>query len=295
MEQNGDTRNSPDVMQRISMHMDKLTRSQQKVADYIQNHTMEAAFSTVDRTAHTVDVSTTTVVRLAISLGYAGYAEMQNALKEYMTVMSSPIHMFSAVTRSEKDASRSTDYMSLMELEIQNIQETYAAIVTETVEKAAKALSNAHNIYVIGGRTSEAPARYFAYNLDRMFLNAQFAFADTNHVPELVNRMGKEDVLIYIINRRYLRSVYEATRYAKMTGATVIGLIDAVSNTWIPFTDYTFYCANQSANFFHSPVSAMFIANVLMKQCVNTNRGRVEANLKKLEDSVQNLKLFLKN
>ena len=295
MEQSDVIRNSPDVMQRISMNMDKLTKSQQRVADYIQNHTMEAAFSTVDRTAHAVDVSTTTVVRLALSLGYSGYAEMQSALKDYMTVMSSPIHMFSIVTRSEEDAGRAADYTSLMELEIQNIQETCSAIVTETVNKAADALSNARSIFVIGARTSEAPARYFAYNLDRMFLNTQYVFADTNHVPELVNRMGKEDVLIYIVNSRYLRSVYEATRAAKLTGATVIGLIDAVSNTWIPFTDYTFYCANRSANFFHSPVSAMFIANVLMKQCVNTNRERVESNLKKLEESVQSLKLFLKN
>lgn len=283
-----------DVLQRLYACTDNLTKAQKLAATYFQEHTMEAAFSTVDKTAHTIGVSTTTVVRLAITLGYSGYAELQGALKDYLTTATAPIHMFSSVMQSEGASAQSGDFESQLELEIQNLRKTCMALSPAAVDGATDTLSKAQRIFVIGGRNSEGPARFFAYNMGRMFLNVQFIPCDVSSMPEHLNSMTSDDVLVYFCFSRYLKATGDATHFAKNIGAKVIGITDSAACPWVPFTDFLFICAKQSANFHHSPLATMFVANILMKQCAQKNPERVEASLQKLEQTAQTLQIFTK-
>ena len=117
-----------DVLQRLNACRDQLTRAQKQVADYFMEDMMGAAFSTVDKTAHAVGVSTTTVVRLANTLGYSGYAELQGALKKYLTTMAAPIHMFSTVPHTDEEQGERDDFSYVADVEIQNLRDTCAAL-----------------------------------------------------------------------------------------------------------------------------------------------------------------------
>lgn len=285
---------SLDVLQRLSYCSAQLTRAQKAVADYLTEHMMEAAFSTVDKIAHTAGVSTTTVVRLALTLGYSGYAELQGALKKYLTTMSSPLHMFSTVSHDEEAAEDQDSFSYMMEVEIQNLRETCAALSAAQVDKVANALCGARNIYVAGARSCEGAARFLAYNLDRMFFNTRFMGSNINEAPELINRMNGEDVLIYIGFSRYVKSIGDITRLAKGHEVTVVGVTDSESSPWRAFTDYLFVCANQSANFFHSPLAVIYVANVLLRECSKKSGKRIKDSLNKLEATTQALQLFAK-
>ena len=282
-----------DILARLSLHASELTKSQRLVADYMTNNMMEAAFSTVEKTAHTVGVSTTTVVRLALTLGYSGYAELQGSLKKYLTTMSAPIHMFSTVSQSEEGESRE-DYVQMMELEVRNLQTTCAMLSSDLVDQACRTLCKARNIYVIGARSCEGSARFLAYNLDRMFLNTRFVESNPNSAPEIINRIGMQDALVTIGFSRYVRTVFDVTRMAKEAGAVVIGITDHPSCPWRPFVDHLFLCDNQSANFHHSPLSVMYLTNVLLRRCSRLSVARVEKNLNKLENAVQGMQIFMK-
>ena len=283
-----------DVLQRLSICSDQLTKAQRTVADYLAENMMEAAFSTVDGIAHTTGVSTTTVVRLAITLGYSGYAEMQNALKKYLTTMSAPIHMFSTISHVEGEQEELDGFNYMMEVEIQNLRDTCAALSVETVSNVADAICRARNIYVIGARSCEGAARFLAYNLDHMFLNTRFMESNINQAPELINRMSRDDVLIYIGFSRYVKSIGEVTRLAKGHEVTVIGITDSESSPWRAFTDYIFVCANQSASFFHSPLAIIYVADVLLRECSKKSEHRVKESLNKLEATTQALQIFTK-
>lgn len=285
---------SLDVLQRLSYCSAQLTRAQKAVADYLTEHMMEAAFSTVDKIAHTTGVSTTTVVRLALTLGYSGYAELQGALKKYLTTMSSPLHMFSTVSHDEEAAEDQDSFSYMMEVEVQNLRETCAALSAAQVDKVAQALCDARSIYVVGARTCQGTAHYLAYNLDRMFLNTRYMDNNINDAPEIINRMDANDVLIYIGFSRYVKSIGEITRLAKGHEVTIIGITDSQTSPWRPYTDFMFVCANQSANFFHSPLAIIYVANVLLRECSKKSGNRIKESLNKLEATTQALQLFAK-
>ncbi len=289
-----DQTKSMDVLQRLSYYSAQLTKAQKTVSDYLTENMMEAAFSTVDKIAHTTGVSTTTVVRLALTLGYSGYAELQGALKKYLTTMSSPLHMFSTVSHTEEDTEEQDSFSYMMEVEIQNLRETCAALSAPKVDKVAEAICAARNIYVIGARSCEGAARFLAYNLDRMFLNTRFMESNINEAPEIINRMDASDVLICIGFSRYVKSVGEVARLAKGHEVTVIGITDSESSPWRAFTDYMFVCANQSANFYHSPLAIIYVANVLLRECSKKSGQRVKESLNKLEATTQALQIFAK-
>jgi len=70
-----------DLMSKIKNNFHKFSKGQKLIAQFIIEHYDKAAFMTAAKIADRVDVSESTVVRFASSLGYSGYPEMQKALQ----------------------------------------------------------------------------------------------------------------------------------------------------------------------------------------------------------------------
>lgn len=74
------TQQSPDYRSRI-LARSHLSPSYRLVCDYLLRNYIVAAMSTANQVATAVNVDTTTVVRCAQVLGYAGWPELQEQLK----------------------------------------------------------------------------------------------------------------------------------------------------------------------------------------------------------------------
>ncbi len=68
--------------EKIREYYDHLSRSYRKVADYIMSNYYEVAFMTAAQLAYAVGVDTTTVVRFSQRLGYNGYPELLQDVRE---------------------------------------------------------------------------------------------------------------------------------------------------------------------------------------------------------------------
>ena len=68
--------------EKIREYYDHLSRSYRKVADYIMSNYYEVSFMTAAQLAYAVGVDTTTVVRFSQRLGYNGYPELLNDIRE---------------------------------------------------------------------------------------------------------------------------------------------------------------------------------------------------------------------
>ena len=202
--------------------------------------------------------------------------------------------MASGGTHTDAEQGERDDFSYIADVEIQNLRDTCAALDTETVEKTVDTLCRSENIYVIGARNCEGTGRFLAYNLDRMFLNTRFLDGNINQTPEIINRMTGRDTLVLIGFSRYLKTIGEVARLAKARGVTVVAISDSRSSPWSPYVDFTFVCANQACNFFHSPIGIMYVANVLLHGCSRKSSKRVEESLRQLEETAQALQIFIK-
>jgi DNA-binding MurR/RpiR family transcriptional regulator len=67
---------------RIRENRQRMSKSFSRLADYILDSYIQAALMTATELAHTIDVDAATVVRFAQRLGYSGFPELQEEIKE---------------------------------------------------------------------------------------------------------------------------------------------------------------------------------------------------------------------
>src|SRR3972149_2939196 len=67
--------------ERIRSARPNLSKSFQRLADYILDSYVQAALMTASELAHEVDVDAATVVRFAQALGYSGFPDLQDEIK----------------------------------------------------------------------------------------------------------------------------------------------------------------------------------------------------------------------
>ena len=77
---NKDTK--PNLITNIKNNFHKLSKGQRIIADYIINNYDKAAFMTAASLGEVLNISESTIVRFANSLGYSGYRELQKELQE---------------------------------------------------------------------------------------------------------------------------------------------------------------------------------------------------------------------
>ena len=74
------------LLDKIERKMPSFSKGQKAIANYIYAHYEKAAYMTASRLGSEVNVSESTVVRFANELGFEGYPELQDALRNLTKV-----------------------------------------------------------------------------------------------------------------------------------------------------------------------------------------------------------------
>lgn len=283
-----------DIMNRLEDGITDFTKLQRKVSDYILRNPMQAAFSTVDQLAHEIGVSTTTVVRLAMSLGYSGYTDFQRELQEYMKTKASPsnkleLNVSDDAVRTDLDQTVN----EITRMQISNIEKTYSMLTNEQLEKAAQLISEAKHIYICGSRSCYSVAYHLNYNLERMFGKSDMIVPNMGEVTEKLRRVDREDVLISMSMSRYNRGVVDITRLLKEKGCPAIIITDGYNSPLAPYADVLLLTHCESVDFHNSMVASSYLSELLVGVCTVKNPQLVKKNLKELDKYLSMMNIMM--
>lgn len=283
------------IMMQIEKQMAEMTAAQRKVAEYIFRDTMEASFSTIEQISRSAGVSTTSVIRLANTLGFASFSEFQKALKDYLRANSSPINKLSLNTNETAPEGTGSGILDeVYSNELENITLAMQTLNEDTLRAIAKKLDGARNIYICGARTSESVARYLTYNLNRMFMNATYVGDSFSGELAFLKKIGPEDVLIAATISRYNKSVCKMAATCKSWGVPVIAVTDSYDSPLVPSSEYQLIGRCHSNAFHNSITAQIFLCDALIKICSQINTKRVRENLRKDEKIVAEMDYFIR-
>ncbi|MCL2381813.1 MAG: MurR/RpiR family transcriptional regulator [Treponema sp.] len=269
--------NSKQFLEAIKKAMSSMTHSQKKVADYIFKNPMQAAFSTVDEIARTAKVSTTTVVRLALTLNYSGFVDLQKELQAYLNTISRPsVRLEMNLINVEK---RNNIIADIAQQQMENISKTYANLSDESIMRAVEKLTSARHIYIFGQRSCYGVCHYMAYNINRTLANCDFIYNNSSDYIESLRRIDSRDVVITMSMPRYVKNVFRFTELAHKRGAFIISISDGYSSPLVPLSDIFFSAEVASKGFHNAMTSTLFIAEVLIGFLVTKNWKRAKENL----------------
>lgn len=220
------------------------------------------SFASAHQAGERTGTSAATVVRFAQTLGYAGYPEMQSAIRNELPSYLRAMDRIQARLAEQQDSDGVPQ--SVFRTDIHNIQRTAKNLDEEILSAAVEALVKAKRILVIGAGLSTSAALFLAHSLKIIGLDAR---ANTNEGLSLaadLAQLQKDDLLFAIGLWRYARSTVNAVSKSKNAQAKVITITDSVVSPLARVADYAFEVSIEGLSYSLSMVGLMSLLNVII-------------------------------
>lgn len=264
---------------RVTEQYQQLTKSQKTVATYVLQHLDSIPFFTLGDLAQKIDVSTTTVIRFARSMGFEGYSEMQAVLQdELRRKISLPNRLESihAVPKGEL-------FDRTMQNDIQNIQSTMSALSEQTLDAAVEAMGGARKIYILGMRTSYALAYYTGICLGQIRRNVHLIQGNGLIYPEEVMGAGERDICIAFLFPRYAKATKAILEWMREQKVKVL-LVTSTNCAAVEYlADWLIPCSVAGVSLKNSYAAPMCVVNYLFAALTMQDKEQASDMLKKAE------------
>lgn len=270
------------LLTQLKLQMNTFSKGQKRIADFIIGQYDKAAYYTAAKMGQTVGVSESTVVRFARILGYAGYPEMQKAIRLMIKTQLTAAQRIEVA--SERMGERSDVLKGVLEADMENIRMSLAEMDYDEFSKIADAVVEAKRVYIIGVRSSAALASFLSFYLN--LISPDIKHVQTSTASELfeqIFRIEKGDVLIAISFPRYSKRTLKAISYAKNQNATVIGITDSKTSPIAAASDMSLIARSDMASFVDSLVAPLSVINALIVAISMKKEKEVVSTFESLE------------
>ncbi|MFV9567551.1 MurR/RpiR family transcriptional regulator [Thermoanaerobacter mathranii] len=268
-----------DLIKRIQDNYTKLSKSQKIIAEYIINHYDKAAFMTAAKLGASINISESTVVRFANTLGYNGYPELQSALQELIKNKLTTVQRLEMTEETDEIAILN----NVLKADIENIKETISEINKNDFRSVVLDIINAAKIYIIGSRSSIVIAEYLGFYLNLIRQNVSVVKAGVSDVFEQILRVSENDLVIGIGFPRYSKRTLEVLKYAKSQNAKIVTITDSLISPLTSVADEILIAKSNMASFVDSLVAPLSLVNALVVAVGLKEKEKIANTFEKLE------------
>ncbi|MFF8989021.1 MurR/RpiR family transcriptional regulator [Streptomyces sp. NPDC014983] len=224
------------VADRLRSAQRVLSPAERKIARALMARYPAAGLETTHGLAARAGVSAPTVVRFVSRLGFSGYGEFQQALRdEVQARRASPLTLAPVIT----DASH-TGELSEAAAEVGRValHQTFAALPEKDFEQAAALLSDPTlRITGFGGRFTHPLVQYFMLHLRLMRPGVEMYAQPPHRDAGFLVDVGPQYVCVVFDLRRYQRDTVELARLAHERGARIVLFTDPWLSPIAEFAD----------------------------------------------------------
>lgn len=206
----------PNVLEKLSAKLPDMSMQQKKIARYVLEHYKKAAFMTSVNLAKSSESSAATVNRLAVMLGYAGYAEFQLDLQ--MVIQSE----LTALDRIDEERSEIDSLSSVFREEARALERALQNISKTEYANALKEIDSGRKLVVVGHQASEPVAEYAVYSLSKVRPNVQRLDIGRLDGFNLATSLCAQDVALVFGMPRYPKRTDEAIEELKKRQVPII-------------------------------------------------------------------------
>lgn len=271
-----------DVLKAIQNGMPSFSKGQKRLADFILNRYDKAAYLTAAKLGAEVGISESTVVRFATELGFSGYPEFQQSLKDVVRSRLTTVQRMEVTNQllGDRDV---LDQVLLSDVE--KIRRTMEEVDHDSFARAIDKIVSAKQIYIIGVRSSSALAGFLNFNFRMIFDSVKFVQTTSgSEMFEQIMQIGEGDVMIAISFPRYSKRIIHAVEYAREKGADVVALTDGQGSPIAPYANELLLAHSDMASFVDSLVAPLSIINAMIVAVAQKKHDKIAERLKVLEE-----------
>jgi len=218
------------ALERISALAKNLTPKQHKLARYIFENSLQASFLNITALSGATGVSESTVVRLANTLGYPGFPELQHSLREITQAQISTLEKYSL----DGDGNNLPLYRKVFNLETALLKDTVERLSEEKFEQAVEMLQNARNVFVVGAGPNHAVAEYFSFYLSVLRPNISKIVNLDLGLSHVLKGQGEKSLAVIFSFPRYPSVTQRIAEKFKARDIPIIGITDSLLSPLAP-------------------------------------------------------------
>lgn len=209
---------SPNLLEHISRSLDKLRKSDRKVAEKILEDPNSATELKLAELAKLAEVSEPTVIRFCSAIGCDGFQDMKIKLARSLA-----FGLSTSQAEISDDDEVETVVGKIFDFNLTSLNWVRSRLDLKALGAAVDILHNAKNIHFIGLGASSIVAMD-AQQKFPLFGVPCSAIVDAHQMLIAASMMGDGDVLVAISNSGSTKEVAQTMRAAKAHGAKTIGI-----------------------------------------------------------------------
>ncbi|MBO0345761.1 MurR/RpiR family transcriptional regulator [Roseibium limicola] len=265
----------------VQDRLEEFTATERKAAHALLANYPLQGLATVAQFAKGAGVSSPTILRFVARLGFPAYADFQARLRaELEAQLNTPLARSSVLSDKENGAED-----PFVEHLLANLRETFANLPRVELEAMVRLLADERKtIHLIGGRFTDALARYMAAHLrivrpDVVHVAGQHG----NWLDQLIG-LGPKDVVVIFDIRRYQTEIIHFAEAAAGQGATVALITDSWHSPISRVASHVLPAQVAVPSPWDSSTALMAISEMLIAGVTRVNSERSRERMQALED-----------
>ncbi|MFF9850443.1 MurR/RpiR family transcriptional regulator [Streptomyces litmocidini] len=267
----------------------RLSPGQRRIAQYLVDHLIEAAFLSITELAERVGVSQPSVTRFAASLGFTGYPALREALQ--------PIALSAvAGVPDSREQLRHNELQAAVDAEIQNLENVRRFLAdTDRVLEIGRELADSVPLTILGLRISVSLAEYFAYAARRIHPDVRVVThgGSVAYDALLQARAAGGGWVLAFAMPRHAKETLAALRAARSTGLRVVLITDLAVGPLVEEADVVLTAGTGSRLVFDSYAAPGMISAALLQAVADARPERTQARLEQYEQAAEQHGFFL--
>ncbi|MFT0545049.1 MurR/RpiR family transcriptional regulator [Allopusillimonas ginsengisoli] len=267
---------------RVQQGFAEMTPQFQVGAKYLLDFPAEVPVASMRSIATQAGVQPATLVRLAQSLGYAGWGELKKVFLASLRSVSG--HYAERASSVVGDQSRSAAQSAA--IQAGNVH-MLADVNAQNLPEAVRMLTKARNVHVAGFRASFAPAHTFQY-LYRLFRpTVMLIRGDAGTLDMDLRGISKGDVTVIIAFAPYSHEALLVAEAARRAQSRVLAICDSVVAPMALQADCVLQFSTDTPSFFPSSVAALSLVEILIEQLLAQAGPRAVNSIRQAEGHLQ--------
>lgn len=220
-----------DLIRAIHDSFGTLSRSQQRVAQFLTQNPNEVAVSSVHAIGERCGIHASSLVRFAQAFGYRGFKELQGLFRKRLVTAAPGFEARVRALEGELDAradlSEQGFLRDLVVRDVASLQDLLERVAPEDLGEATDLLERADDVYLIGQLRSAPVVELLRYLLTMLGKRAVLLDACGGLATHMARLARPSDLLLAVSFRFYATEVVGLVEEAAARGVPVLAITDS--------------------------------------------------------------------
>ena len=262
-------------------HMD-LTPKGKLLADFVVSNPGKVVFMTTKEYSKACHVSEATVVRFVGQLGYGGYSNFIQALRD---LLDTELNLIDRLDLADIKGPGADRFQRVVFEEIDNLKQLLVSMDLKKIDSVVERLHSSPSIIVIGSRLSFTLSYYFGWSLTKIKTNIQILKGSDSTTLDTLTFAPENSLVIIIATTRYPNELIRIGKFVQRLNHRLIVLTDSSTCPLIQFADESLVAPLRNIPFIGSPTALGCLINFIIQELAAKKGPELKNHQQKLEQT----------